>query len=158
MHAHAARWRYNWRSYWSQHVPYHPAMGLVLPLLSLLQGAATVLSIIAIVSLLTTGSVFGFVVQVGVPVWISALPLLVAYGILVGPLKGARIACYHGLGQSRWVWPFTYFLDAVIWLAVVLALLRLAAQYFPELRNAIRSIPMVAHQAADDIRAWWTGR
>jgi hypothetical protein len=49
-------------------------------------------------------------------------------------------------------------LDAVIWLAMVAALLWLAVHYFPELREAVRSIPALAHQAADDIRTWWKGK
>jgi phage shock protein PspC (stress-responsive transcriptional regulator) len=154
----ADQWRYNWHGYWTQHAPYHPGMGFALPLLSLLQGAATVLFLIAMVSLLATGSVFGFVVPAGVPVWISALVLFMAYGILIGPLKFARRSCYYGLGQSRWAGSPTCFLDMVIWFAVVLALLWLAAHNFPELRDAIQSIPTVAHQAADDIRTWWQAK
>jgi hypothetical protein len=133
-------------------------MGFALPLLSLLQGAATVLLICALISLLATGTVFGLVLSASVPVWVAALLLLIAYGILVGPLKLARRSCYWGLGQSRWAWSFAFFLDAVIWLAVVVALLWLAVHYFPELRDAIRGIPSVVHQAADDIHTWWHGK
>jgi len=158
MRAHADQWRYNWHSYWARHAPYHPGMGFALPLLSLLQAAATVLLICALISLLATGTVFGLVLSASVPVWVAALLLLIAYGILVGPLKLARRSCYWGLGQSRWAWSFAFFLDAMIWTAVVIALLWLAVHYFPELRDAIRSFPSVAHQAADDIRNWWHGK
>jgi hypothetical protein len=51
-----------------------------------------------------------------------------------------------------------FLLDAVIWLAIAAALLWLAVHYFPELREAVRSLPSVGHQAADDIRAWWKGK
>ncbi len=158
MRTHADQWRYNWHSYWARHAPYHPGMGFALPLLSLLQGAATVLLICALISLLATGTVFGLVLSASVPVWVAALLLLIAYGILVGPLKFARRSCYWGLGQSQWAWSFASFLDAAIWLAVVVALLWLAVHYFPELRDAIRGIPSVLHQAADDIRTWWHGK
>jgi hypothetical protein len=93
-----------------------------------------------------------------VPVWVAALLLLIAYGILVGPLKLARRSCYWGLGQSRWAWPFAFFLDAIIWLAVVFALLFLAIHFFPERRDAIHGFPSVIQQAADDIRTWWHGK
>ncbi len=155
MGAHADQWRYNWHSYWARHAPYHPGMGFGLPLLSLMQGAATILFICALISLLATGAVFGLVLSTSVPVWVAALLLLMTYGILVGPLKLARRSCYWGLGQSRWAWSFAFVLDAVIWLAVVAALLWLAVHYFPELRDAMHGIPSVAHQAADDIRTWW---
>jgi len=158
MRANADQWRHNWHCYWEEQAPIHPGMGFALPLLSLLHGAAKVLWICALISLLATGAVFGLALPANVPVWVAALLLFIAYGILVGPLKVARRACYRGLGRSRWAWCFVFLLDAVVWLAVVAALLWLAVHYFPELREAVRSIPSLAHQAADDIRAWWKGK
>ncbi|HTS18447.1 MAG TPA: hypothetical protein VMP11_12805 [Verrucomicrobiae bacterium] len=72
--------------------------------------------------------------------------------------EAARHACYRGYGQPRWAWSFVFLLDAVVWVAIVAVLLWLAVRYFPELREAVRSVPSVAHQAADDIRAWWKGK
>ena len=158
MRAHTDRWRYNWHSYWAQRAPYHPGMGFALPFLSLLHGAVTVLFIIAMVSLLAKGSAFGLAVPAGVPVWAAALLLFIAYGILIGPLKIARRSIYYGPDQSGWAWSSTCFLDSVIWIAVVLALLWLAAYYLPDLRDAIHNLPSVAHRAADDIQSWWNGK
>jgi phage shock protein PspC (stress-responsive transcriptional regulator) len=158
MRANADQWRHNWSCYWAEHVPIHPGMGFALPLISLLHGAAKILWICALISLLATGAVFGMALPANVPVWVAALLLFIAYGILVGPLKVARRACYRGLGRPRWAWSFVFLLDAVVWLAVVAALLWLAVHYFPELREAVRSFPSIAHQAADDIRAWWKGK
>ena len=158
MRAHADQWRYNWHSYWAEHAPIHPGMGFALPFLSLLQGAATVLWICALISLLATGTVFGLVLPANVPVWVAALLLLIAYGIVVGPLKFARRACYWGMGRPRWVCSSVFLLDTMVWVAVVAALLWLAAHYSPELRDAIHSIPALAHQAAEDIRTWWHGK
>ena len=158
MRANADQWRHNWHCYWAEHAPFHPGMGFALPLLSLLHGAAKVLWICALISLLATGAVFGLALPANVPVWVAALLLFIAYGILACPLKIARHACYRDLGRPRWAWSFVFLLDAVVWLAVVAALLWLAVHYFPELREAVRSIPSLAHQAADDIRAWWKGK
>ena len=157
MRAHADQWRYSWHSYWAEHIPWHPGMGFALPFLSLMQGAATVIWICAIISLLATGAVFGLALPANVPVWVAALLLLIAYGILVAPLKFARRACYWNLGQARWAWSFVYLMDAIVWLLVVAALLWLAFHYLPDLQNAIHSVPSLAHQAADDIRTWWHG-
>jgi hypothetical protein len=158
MRANADQWRHNWYSYWAKHGPVHPGMGVALPLLSMLHGAATILWICVLITLLATGTVFGLALPANVPVWVAALVLFLAYGILVSPLKAARRACYWGFGRPRWVWSFVILLDAVVWLAVVAALLWLAVHYFPELREAVRSIPSLAHQAADDTRAWWKGK
>jgi hypothetical protein len=48
--------------------------------------------------------------------------------------------------------------DAVVWVAVALALAWLAIHYSPALREAVRSVPALAHQAANDIRTWWQGK
>jgi phage shock protein PspC (stress-responsive transcriptional regulator) len=158
MRANADQWRHYWYGYWAEHAPFHPGMGFALPLLSLLHGAAKILWICALISLLATGAVFGLALPANVPVWVAALLLFIAYGILAWPLKAARRACYWGFGRPRWAWPFVFLLDAVVWLAVVAALLWLAVHYFPELREAVRSIPSLAHQAADDIQTWWKGK
>jgi len=158
MRANADQWRQNWHCYWAEHTPFHPGMGYALPLLSLLHGGAKILWICALISLLATGAVFGLALPANVPVWVAALLLFIAYGIFACPLKVARHTCYRGLGQARWAWSFVFLLDAVVWLAVVAALLWLAVHHFPELREAVRSIPSLAHQAADDIREWWNGK
>ena len=158
MRANADQWRRNWHGYWAEHAPVHPGVGFALPFLSLLHGALKILFICALVVLLTTGTVFGLVLPANVPVWVAALLLFIAYGILVGPLKAARHACYWGGGRPGWAWPFVFLLDAVVWLAVVAALLWLALHYFPELREAVRTVPSLAHQAAADIRAWCKGK
>ncbi|HTY86810.1 MAG TPA: PspC domain-containing protein [Candidatus Acidoferrum sp.] len=158
MRAHADQWRYNWHCYWTEHAPVYPGMGFMLPVLSILHGAAMVFWICALISLLATGALFGLILPAKVPVWIAALLLLIAYGILVGPLKVARRLCYRSLGRPRWTWSFVFLLDAIVWLAVVATLLWLAVHFFPEMRAAVQSIPALAHQAADDIRTWWNSR
>jgi hypothetical protein len=158
MRAHADQWRYNWHSYWSENTPVHPGMGFALPFLSLLQGAATVVWICAIISLLATGAVFGLALPANVPVWVAALLLLIAYGILVAPLKFARRSCYWGLGRARWAWSFVFLMDAIVWVTVFTVLLWLAFHYLPEVRDAVHTIPSLAHQAADDISTWWHGK
>ena len=158
MRVNADQWRHHWHSCWAEHAARHPGMTFALPLLSSLHGAAKVLWICALISLLATGALFGLELPANVPAWVAVLLLFLAYGILTCPLKAARHACYGGFGRPRWDWSFVILLDAVVWLAVVAALLWLAVHYFPELREAFRSIPSLAHQAADDIRAWWKGK
>jgi len=158
MRANADQCRHNWHGYWAERAPVHPGMAVALPLLSLLHGVAKILWICALIALLATGTVFGLALPANVPVWVAALLLFIAYGILVAPLKAARRACYWGFGRPHWAWSFVFLLDAVVWLAVVAALLWLAFHYFPQLREAVQSIPSLAHQAADDIRSWCKGK
>jgi phage shock protein PspC (stress-responsive transcriptional regulator) len=158
MRANADQWRYNWHSCWAEHTPFHPGMGFALPVLSLLYGVVTVLWFCALISLLATGAVLGLALPANVPVWVAALLLFIAYGILAGPLKVARRVCYRGLGQRGWAWSFVFLLDGIVWVAVIVALLWLGVHYLPQLREAVQSVPALAHQAADDIRTWWNNK
>jgi phage shock protein PspC (stress-responsive transcriptional regulator) len=157
MRANADQWRHNWHGYWAEQVPFHPGMGFA-PLLSLLQGALTILWLCTLISLLATGGLFGLVLPPNVPVWVAALLLFIAYGIVACPLKLGRRVCYRSLGQRGWAWSFVFLLDAIVWVAVVAALLWLAVHYLPQVREAVQSVPALAHQAADDIQTWWKGR
>ncbi|MGP8201384.1 MAG: PspC domain-containing protein [Limisphaerales bacterium] len=154
----ACQWRHNWHNYWAEHAPFHPGMGFALPMLSMFHGAATILWICATVSLLTTGAIFGQALPASVPVWVAALLLFLIYGLLSAPLKIARRACCWGIGPPGWAGGFIFLLDAVVWLAVVGALAWLAVHYSPALREAVQSVPALAHQAAGDIQAWWKGK
>jgi phage shock protein PspC (stress-responsive transcriptional regulator) len=155
MRAMGEHWRYNWHSHWADFGPAHPGMGFALPFLSLLQGITTLVWICAFISLLATGAVFGLALPANVPVWVAALVLLIIYGIIAGPLKAARSVCYWSLRRPGWSWSAVFLLDAMVWLVVVAAILWLGIHYFPELRDAVHTIPTIFHQAADDIRGWW---
>ena len=155
MRENAMHWSHNWRSYWAEHSPVHPGMGVALPFLSLLNGVAMILFVCSLISLLATGSVFGRPLPGDLPVWGAVVVLLLVYGILTGPLKLARRACYRGMGPSGWSWSIFFLLDSAIWLGVVAVLLCLAAVYFPEVRNALGKAPSLVHQAVDAIQAWW---
>jgi phage shock protein PspC (stress-responsive transcriptional regulator) len=158
MRAHAHQWRYQWHNYWAEQAAAHPGMGFALPFLSLLQGAATVLMLCVLISLLSTGALLGHPLPASLPVWAAVLILFTAYGILAGPIKLARRSCYWSMGRPAWSWSVVFLLDALIWVAVLFALLCLAVHYMPELRDAIHSIPATIHQAVDDIRTWWNGK
>jgi phage shock protein PspC (stress-responsive transcriptional regulator) len=155
MRANADQWRHNWYSYWAERSPVHPGMGFALPFFSLLNAAGTVLFICMLISVMATGAVFGRPLPANVPVWAAAVVLLLVYGVVAGPLKLARRACYRGMGPPGWTWSFVFLLDAVIWLAVVVVLVCLAIHYSPQVHDAFQSIPSVFHQAVDDIRTWW---
>lgn len=156
MRANTDKWRQNWSCYWGEQSPVHPGMGFALPFLSLLNAVATILFLCALVSVLSTGSVFGRPLPGNLPEWGAAVILLLLYGILTGPLKMARKVCYRGMGQRGWSWSFFFLLDAVIWLVVAAVLLCLAVHYFPQVRDAFQSLPSLINQAVDAFRAWWS--
>lgn len=153
MRVRADQWRYHWRSCWN--APVHPGMIFALPFLSLLNGVAMILFICLLISVLATGAIFGRPLPGDLPVWGVVVVLLLVYGMLVGPLKLVRHACYRGMRTPGWSGSFIFVLDAAIWVGVVAALACLALHYFPEVRDAFHSLPSIVHHAVDDIRTWW---
>ncbi len=156
MRSGADQWRHNWYSYWAEHGPVHPGAAFALPFLSLLHGAVTVLWVCASISLLAHGDVFGRALPANVPVWVAAFLLLVAYAILSAPLKAARGRFAIGaLDKQRCAGSIIILLEVAVWLVIAATLLCLAVHYSPELSEAVKSIPSLGHQAADDVRTWW---
>jgi len=149
-------WRWHWHGYCPQPpAPVNPGMIFALPFFSLMNGAAFILVVCTLISILGTGSVFGRPLPGDLPVWGAVVVVLLIYGVLTGPLKMARSACYRGMGSAGWYWSFVFLLDAMIWVVVAIALACLAVQHFPEVQNAFHSVPPMAHQAADSVKAWW---
>ena len=155
MRANADQWRFHWRQRWASPVSAHPGLGFALPFISVLHGAVKILWICAMVSLLATGAVLGLALPATVPVWVAALLLFLLYGLVAGPLKMARRACYWGFGEPKPVWALVFLADAVVGVAIFAALIWLAFLYFPQLNQAVHSLPGLIHQAADDIQTWW---
>jgi len=133
-------------------------VGVTLPILSLLHAVVKILWLCALVSLLASGTLFGMSLPFDLPVWAELLLLFLIYGVIEGPLKIARRACYWGYGRPPAAWPFVLLLDALIWFAVAATLLWLAWHHFPELSQAVKSLPALVHQAADDIQKWWQAK
>jgi hypothetical protein len=81
--------------------------------------------------------------------------LFLLYGIIVGPMKAARRAYYWSFGGARWTWSFVALMDTIVWLVVAVTLFCLAVHNFPQVCQAIESLPALANQAVTDIKAWW---
>ena len=155
VHAHSNLWRDNWENYWKTRPPVHPGVGFTLPVLSVLQGTATVLWICALISLLATGMIFGLALPASVPVWAAALLLFILYGVIIGPMKAARRAYYWTAGGSRWAFLFIALVDTVVWIVVAVVLLCLAIHYFPELHQAVQTLPTRIDEGVTDVKTWW---
>jgi phage shock protein PspC (stress-responsive transcriptional regulator) len=113
-------WRRRWHegAYWwghnlqrnvnqfSTHAGYGGHLGatLLIPFLALFNAILFCLCIAAIISLATTGAIFGWVVAASIPLWASILILLVLYSILVRPLRFARKAIYYNTSGHNYLW------------------------------------------------------
>lgn len=102
--------------------------GVMTPLLGLYSAALFVLFLVAVVSLVKTGAVLGWIFPVGVPVWMGVVGLIMLFHLLGTPARVARhgpFAVWNGfLGLG-----FTFF---AFWLAYT---------YVPEVREFVRNLP-----------------
>jgi phage shock protein PspC (stress-responsive transcriptional regulator) len=114
-------WRRRWRdgAYWWGHnlqrnvhqfstttAGYGGHLGatLLIPFLAIFNAVLFCVWIAAIVSLATTGAIFGWVVAGSIPLWVSILLLMVFYSIISRPLHHMRRAIYFNTGGNNYVW------------------------------------------------------
>ena len=156
MGAHA--WQRHWQGYWAAHPHLETGWGVALPFLTLFNAALTLIFIVAIVSLLTDGTVAGQVLPGGTPVWLAVVVLLIVYNLVVWPLKAARHAFYYHeiFGARPGPRVMVSLWDSFIWLAFFGVLVWLASQHFPQVQEAVHNIPSVFHEAVDGVQHWWS--
>jgi phage shock protein PspC (stress-responsive transcriptional regulator) len=84
------QWKQEWRARRHAHRHPNPVMGFIL-------GVTGLLWVLALISLLSTGAIFGWVIPAGVPLWVSVVLLFIVYQALTGPLRGGS----HGYWDGR---------------------------------------------------------
>jgi phage shock protein PspC (stress-responsive transcriptional regulator) len=82
----------------------HFGATLLIPFLAVFNAVLFCVWIAAIVSLATTGAIFGWVVAGSVPLWVSILVLMLFYSMLSQPLRHARRAIYFSTGGHSYYW------------------------------------------------------
>ncbi len=82
----------------------HLGAALLIPFLAVFNALLFCVCIAAIVSLATTGAIFGWVVAGSIPLWVSILILMIFYSMLSRPLRHARRAIYFNTGGHSYLW------------------------------------------------------
>jgi len=149
-------WRRRWHegAYWwghnlqrnvqqfSVHTSYFSQVfaGLMIPLFALLSIVMFGLFIAALVTLTTTGAIFGVSLAASMPLWVAAMLLCLVYGLIASPLHHVRRAIYmqrggyHQAWFAAWDGLFSVGLIAVIgWFAYThVPQVHAFSQHFPE--------------------------
>jgi hypothetical protein len=68
--------------------------GLMIPLLAIAGMVMFLVFIVCLITLATTGALFGWVVTASIPLWAACLILCMAYGLIASPMHHARRAIY----------------------------------------------------------------
>jgi len=151
-------WQYRWAP---PSAPCSPPAGtfVVLPLLSTLQALLVFLCVFAVFSLIATGLVFGFSLPAALPVWAGVILLLLAYKVVVAPIKALRRAHYfRSLGQPCLWHPFAELWHGLFALAVLALGVGLADRLLPGFHQALLALPGFLQHAAETVQEWWTRR
>jgi phage shock protein PspC (stress-responsive transcriptional regulator) len=82
----------------------HLGATLLIPFLAIFNALLFCLWIAAIVSLATTGAIFGWVVGGSIPLWASILILMFIYSVIARPLRHARRAIYFNTNGYNYLW------------------------------------------------------
>jgi phage shock protein PspC (stress-responsive transcriptional regulator) len=121
----------------------HLVSGFVVTILGIFLSIFTVACFVVLISLVTTGAIFGWFLPHGVPFWVGIILLFMFYEMVSWPIKAIRHAHYYADGHDyRPRHPF----DGFVGLAVLAILAWVAYHHIPEVRDLF-----------DHIRNFWDG-
>jgi phage shock protein PspC (stress-responsive transcriptional regulator) len=105
--------------------------GFLLPIAALLNAVLFLALILAILSLVATHAVLGWVLPPHIPLWVAIVVALVLYHVVVSPLRFARHAGYYGPFGHPWsaLW------GAMLWTALVVACVWAALLHWPDVQH-----------------------
>jgi len=157
MRANTEEWSANWRRHWAEHAcPPGPAVWIVAPVVRLITTLISVACILALISLLATGTVFGILLPLAIPVWAGLILIIFAFAIVAMPFKIMRHAMYYRLGYDPVFAGWLHFWNLVAALGFLAVLGWFAYHHSGQVHEAIRNLPHEAHRAADAVREWWS--
>jgi len=114
-------------------------LGVTTPIFAIVHAAAFVAWAYVLLSMLTTGTIFGWKLPVDIPVWASILILVVLYGTITAPLKALRFIGY----EHQYAPHHASFgaLHGIVWLGATVLFAWLAYKHIPEAHALIDNLP-----------------
>jgi phage shock protein PspC (stress-responsive transcriptional regulator) len=155
-------WRRQWRQqqrHWRRHgwapgspmafTP-PPSVAMLMSVLALVHLALFVTMAAMMISLVNTGAILRWRLPEDVPLWAGMLMLLLAYQIVVAPVRTAH----------RWSWQprpdvhagWFAFWNAAIWLVGLAVVVWIASDHMPEIREFLRRMPDIIRDFAQAMR------
>jgi hypothetical protein len=115
--------------------------------------------VFAVLSLIVKGTVFGIFLPGGLPVWAGVILLILAYKVVVSPIKAMRRACYYrNLGWPYYWHPLAELWHGLLTLGLFVLFVFLADRFIPGFHQALLAVPSMLQHGADAVRHWWTQR
>ena len=111
----------------------HLGATLLIPFLAVFNAVLFCACVAAIVSLATTGTIFGWVVAGSIPLWASILILMILYSMISRPLRHARRAIYFNTSGHNYFWFAAWY--EVLSTGVLILVCWFAYTHVPEVRD-----------------------
>jgi len=111
----------------------HLGATLLIPFLAVFNAVLFCACVAAIVSLATTGAIFGWVVAGSIPLWASILILMIFYSMVSRPLRHARRAIYFSTGGHSYYWFAAWY--EILSTGVLILVCWFAYTHVPEVRD-----------------------
>ena len=129
--------------------------GALLPLFSLIGVALFACLVYAVLSLVNTGTIDGWPLPAGVPVWAGILILVVLFQIATAPLRAARHASYYAWRQPYgWVAAW----DGLFGMGIAVLFLWLLFRHMPpihDFQELMQNLPEAFRALGRDVRLWF---
>jgi phage shock protein PspC (stress-responsive transcriptional regulator) len=111
----------------------HLGATLLIPFLAVFNAVLFCACVAAIVSLATTGAIFGWVVAGSIPLWASILILIIFYSMISRPLRHARRAIYFNTSGHSYYWFAAWY--EILSTGVLILVCWFAYTHVPEVRD-----------------------
>lgn len=121
-------------------------MWFMWPIMGILTAALTVVWIIGLVGLVTTGLLFGLLLPPALPLWVALLIWLCIYNIALLPVRLTYRASYYTnpANQGRYYHHHDGFFGSLLWVAILVLLVWFTWHYIP-----------AAHPGLEHVQTWW---
>ena len=151
-------WRQQWRGAAMPGPPglfWPPAFaGPWMPMFGLVSFAGFIVLVLAIISLTTTGALWGWPLPEGMPIWVGVFLLAALFHVATVPVRAARRAYRTG-----WSWHYAWLamFDGVVGLVILGFGVWLLFRHMPPTHNLhefVQNVPEAISGAAHEIDAW----
>lgn len=150
------RERKQWK-HWRHTPPHDTRIYRSNPLLGILRGVLAVIWILALISLITTAGIFGWIIPAGIPIWVAVILLFILYHAVTGPMKAANYS--HGWNGQNYNYNYSYSeWDGVgdgltvLFLAIALGW---AYLHVPQFYNFVHHPIVGIEGIVATVKAWW---
>ncbi len=114
--------------------------GFMVPVFGILRAAVFVIWVLTVISLVTTGLIFGWPLPSGIPLWAGLLIVIFLYVAVAGPIRLASRVSYSAASGHNYGWYAAG--DSLLWLGFTIVFFWLAYHYVPGIQVMLHKLPV----------------